>query len=334
MKRSPHDNCLICHKNKAIKTNSHIIPAGLLKNSIGKRNKEEAYRINGQLGTANSYFGRENLKNTSEEIKQDIHARDFYFCPSCESRLGELESKVIPFLTEKILNEKYKNQFVEKTSKSGIRFLEASNIVKTDFLVFVYSVIWRIALLYAEEHEKYSLKEEEMEDIRSLIYSYLYYENHDLINNVLNKYGFALATAESFDPNEGNAAFTVDFLDNPNIYFIYEFIVFLHSVDDPAVATPFYECMNSGSQTIKVSVLTVKQWNRAKELFVKLLANNVIDKQIEQLVNITGKSFLKCQFLLATELATLNDGDTIEMDFFSMCKIAIENISKRLKSSN
>ncbi len=331
MKRSSHDNCLICHKKKATKKNSHIIPAGLLKKSVGKRNKEEAYRIDGSSGTTYSYFGRENLKNTSEELKQDIHARDFYFCPSCESKLGDLESKVIPFLTEKVQDVKYRNQFVEKTSKSGIRFLETLNINRTDFLVFIYSVVWRIALLYDEEHKKYSLKEEEMEDFRFLIYSYLYNENSDLVNDILNKYGFALATAESFEPNEGNATFTVDFLDNPNVYFIYEFIVFLHSVDDPAVATPFYECMNSGSQTIKVSVLTVKQWNRAKEPFIKLLANNVIDKQIEQLVNLIGKPFHECQFLLVTELSTLTSGDTTEMDFFTRCQIAVENISKRWK---
>jgi len=92
--------------------NSHIIPAGLLKRSIGKRNKEEAYKIEGSTAKVESYFGRENLKNTSEEIKQDLHARNYYFCPICETKLGELEGKLNPLFSEKSNNEKYKSQFL------------------------------------------------------------------------------------------------------------------------------------------------------------------------------------------------------------------------------
>jgi hypothetical protein len=97
--RSKENLCLICNLNSSDKTNSHFIPAGLLKSNIGDRNYEEAYTIGvSEQVPITDYFGRSNLNNTDTEIKQNPHASDYIFCSGCENKLADLEHVFLPFL--------------------------------------------------------------------------------------------------------------------------------------------------------------------------------------------------------------------------------------------
>ena len=172
--RKPTDTCLLCCTEHSSKANSHLVPVGLHKNSIGKRNYEESYHIDCVTPEIDVYFGRSNLKNPSTEIKENHHARDFIFCPECEKKLGELEDLVIPFLMDKLRDPKYTGSIKNKTTQGGIPYKEITNLDSKSFQVFIYSVIWRVATRYAQEDNIVVLEENEFEYLRHLIYSFLY----------------------------------------------------------------------------------------------------------------------------------------------------------------
>ncbi|PKP32592.1 MAG: hypothetical protein CVT99_04435 [Bacteroidetes bacterium HGW-Bacteroidetes-16] len=135
--RSKDDLCLICNLYKSDKTNSHFIPAGLLKSNIGERNYEEAYMIGvSEQAPITDYFGRSNLKNTDPEIKQNPHAADYIFCSKCEDKLAELENEFVPYL----------NSLKKKFAGKQDNVLVFGDLNTLRFKVFVYSLIYRLNL--------------------------------------------------------------------------------------------------------------------------------------------------------------------------------------------
>lgn len=114
-------NCLICQKNKADKTGSHIIPQFIIESMINDgaegRNKEQSFRL-GAFGS-NFNFGSsvlpEKLEETlgrpinEEEIEESIagshYVIDNIFCTSCEKKLSVFESlyseKIKPIIERK-----------------------------------------------------------------------------------------------------------------------------------------------------------------------------------------------------------------------------------------
>ena len=49
MNRNPDQLCLLCQDRKAIATNSHWVPACMLKSMIGKRNVEESNLVSTEI---------------------------------------------------------------------------------------------------------------------------------------------------------------------------------------------------------------------------------------------------------------------------------------------
>lgn len=138
--RKPSDKCLLCGREDAIETNSHIIPAALLKSMIGKSDKEHSFIISTASASTDEYFGRNRLDNPSTELKEHHFARDYYFCDECERRLGELESKMCPPLTIHIRDPKFSGNFRSK-STGGLTIKELPKINSDDFNVFFLSIV-------------------------------------------------------------------------------------------------------------------------------------------------------------------------------------------------
>lgn len=83
--------CQLCRRNKANKTNSHIVPAFWLKSQIGERGNEKAYLIT-----------EEPKQNYEENVGAKGIAEDFILCSDCETRLGYVESYFSAEVIQKI----------------------------------------------------------------------------------------------------------------------------------------------------------------------------------------------------------------------------------------
>lgn len=242
--RKPTDLCLICGKNHATQKNSHIVPAALLKSNIGKRGKELSYLIDSSKPNIDEYYGRDRPDNPSTEIKQNHHSRDYYFCPGCEKKLGALESKVIPHLTEKLRDENFSGNY-QPFNLDGLSGKELSKVDSHDFNVLFLSIVWRMALEHQIENDLPSLSPNELEKIRRIIHSYLS-GDVESYNELCDKFATQIFTAESFfevtenlndetvnfDTATANLIAVADWKRKPYIYFVNEFIVLVYSEDD------------------------------------------------------------------------------------------------------
>ena len=120
--REPTQECLLCKRNKATKTGSHLVSHFLIQrffsyDGSSKRDKEvvESFDLTGQdnrtfLGHNVNADIAERLVGhelTDEEVEQEnaksnLLMRDYFFCPDCEARLGIIESYYADILSDKI----------------------------------------------------------------------------------------------------------------------------------------------------------------------------------------------------------------------------------------
>lgn len=113
-----YQDCLICKKEKATKTNSHLIPSFMVAkvcsyDGSGKRGKEvmftmKPYEDKVYVGAVpdtkiEELFDPEKL--TEERIKEELNdntaSKDYIFCPTCEANLSKyLESPYAEYLSK------------------------------------------------------------------------------------------------------------------------------------------------------------------------------------------------------------------------------------------
>lgn len=113
--------------NDANATVSHIIPASLIQNFVGKHYKEEFYSIDAKNGEVDIYFGRDNLNNTSTEIKENRYKEDFILCQDCEDNLAKIEGAFSTNFLQKFREEKSKQNFNVKTNQYAVEILTPLN---------------------------------------------------------------------------------------------------------------------------------------------------------------------------------------------------------------
>ena len=144
MERSKEDNCLLCDYEKAIRTNSHIVPATLLDTVHGKRNMEHSYVFSTSNKTVNEYYGCQNPQEYTTEIKKPIFTYDHILCDDCENYFMKLETLCNTILanidkeqnTDKIKDKHYNDTF----------FKEIQNLNPALIQLYFYSIIWRLII--------------------------------------------------------------------------------------------------------------------------------------------------------------------------------------------
>ncbi len=110
--RTPECQCLLCRKNKADKTGSHLVPHLLIGQTFSYDGSDERDKViveEASLagGARNRYFGRQVYDDTVQELlgrsftddeleseikKPNALTRDYVFCHDCEDRFGVIES--------------------------------------------------------------------------------------------------------------------------------------------------------------------------------------------------------------------------------------------------
>ncbi len=302
--RAKTDDCLICLKNSADKTNSHLIPASLIKHSIGKRDYEQSYQISAFKAKIDEFFGRANINNTSTEIKQNHFARDFYFCSECEKRLGVLEGEIVPYLSEKIKDKKYSSIFLRKTSFVGLPYVELQKTDFVNFQVCIYSIVYRMHLLYSIDYNQQILKHDEVEDLRKITYHFLYGEEETgQLEDLLDHYTFVLLTADKFTNSTKNVALTGDFWDKPNIFMLFEYSVLFYSAydDKDEIKSPLADLYNLYGSQPKIGILTEELWDSILYNLMKLTASDFLNSLGKKLSKVSGFSIEICKALIYQE---------------------------------
>jgi len=232
MHRQATDPCFICLK-PADKKNSHLIPAALLNLSLGKRNYESSFEIDTKKKSIDEYYGRNNLKNHKTEIKQHHWARDHYFCRECESLLGVLEGDILPHITVKLRNPKFRQNYIknEPDIKGGLPVLIPQRIDSMDYNTLILSIIFRVSILYTFEKGIKSLGLSDFEIMRLLLHARLYKDNSEY-DAFCDQFAFILITPEKFLHPTRNLGFTTDFTSRPFIFYLFEFLVLLYPAYD------------------------------------------------------------------------------------------------------
>jgi len=263
-------NCKLCKVNEADKTGSHIVPAFIIKN-LFPRDKEFVYTIGKNI---TSHIGRGILpekieefigKSMTEQERKDNQIPfivDYYFCSSCEKKLGYLES----------LYAKYIHQKIKNASDLEIKFLDKGNLIS----LFWYSVMWRISihnlplkLKLKDERKLQSILNSNLKD------SSLALEQH-LSNNeiVLCKYPIAILFngKDNRERMNGGQITGHGLLRNPYLAFVNEYIILLYfkPTQVNSVKHLLYgiegmyelgEIVNYNSNDIKVNLMSDDNWN-------------------------------------------------------------------------
>ncbi|MBK6526006.1 MAG: hypothetical protein IPG07_10950 [Crocinitomicaceae bacterium] len=105
--------CKLCEQTKALRKNSHIIPAFLLKHMVGERDNEVSLTISS--AGFNDFFLVRNINEEKVEkilieqedvIKPNPYAIDYILCNECENYLGSVEgqcSEIMDKLTDNVV---------------------------------------------------------------------------------------------------------------------------------------------------------------------------------------------------------------------------------------
>lgn len=220
-------NCLLCLKNPADKTGSHMVPHFLSKridNEVcsRERNKELGFRIT--QDTTQSYFGSAVLPDKLEEVYGEVTEElikknnvdgivDNYFCKGCENRFGEVENEYAKTLNKAtIINENYVSE-------------------KTPFIGFLFwtSIIWRLSV---KEKSGFNLKLKEEKKLGRILNKYLISDIRELSYNKndsdLGDIGYKILRSPKFSDKFSTWLHWSPYNERPYSLIIDEYFIFLY----------------------------------------------------------------------------------------------------------
>jgi hypothetical protein len=308
MTRTPKDICLLCKENEANKTNSHWIPAAMIKSMVGKRNVEESYQFsNYQKDKLDVYYGRGNLKNTDPTIKQNHYSLDYIFCSDCEEKLGKLESKVIPIIQDDIRLENKKANYKELIAKNGQTYKECLKLDNHIYRLFFYSVIWRYSLIYRLEDDIELISEEKEEELRIILEEYMN-ENLKDISTDVPDLSFQVYTADSFEDKTEGTVYSEDIYNDPLLIFANEYIILFYE-NGYAVkheySLPIKELvetetiLNDVSKAPKIGFIDNFLFQAINEKMISDATNAILYSLVRKVCECTGKSVVESRYNLA-----------------------------------
>ena len=188
------EKCLLCKKNDADATNSHIITWGLIKEAINRsgfkeRNYETTYSIS-NFDIPKLYTGRSILPEHIEDIlgyqpedkqitnNKDPLSRDNIFCDFCESALGKIESEFIEKVYGKLIKQSFSSTSLDS---KGNKVVELADYHSKLTKLLAYTLFFRTSLV---KLNNVALNPKIHENIRLIILSTLSDDNKILAINI------------------------------------------------------------------------------------------------------------------------------------------------------
>lgn len=283
-------NCIICDKI-ADETGSHIVPASLMKNCIGKHYEEESYEIDSAKATVDIYFGRDNNKNKNPEIKKHHHKEDKILCKSCEKKLGVLERKFSTEFLQKFRNEKFKNNFKSYFLNTGFEIIEPNKINNIEIHAYFYSIILRFCRDVEIKNKKLiMLTENELAKIKSFVNGFLYQQETDYSESISD---FSLILVFDKYSDKGSFIIGLEESENPYIFYFCEVVVqlFTKEVSDKAKFI-FKDCINSINESrAKIVVGPSEFYKDLMQPAQKILMKEIVTNGTNELCGLNGKSY-------------------------------------------
>lgn len=305
--RRKEEKCLICLKNNATQTGSHLMPAGLSAPCDGGRNKEEIIVITINNETK-PYFGPNNYRNNNiihdTTRHRNFNVMDYVFCPSCEKKLAVIENCIIPFLTNTVQSDKFESQ---KITEGGLTYRTYNNVDLAELKLFFYTVIWRLGLQQELNFGTRIFSEKQYNDLRHSVNEHLSFDLKAITNNkkILNNFPLTIITT-NFPNTERDFYNPVIQRNEQLLFFACEYLLhinFSHSVtngsDFDLPNEVFNESVaNKGELPIKIIFLDYSNWSE----FIKKQIAYVIDEKrkfwIESIMNKSGKTYKECDYIL------------------------------------
>lgn len=218
-------NCIICNEPANAK-GSHIVPASLIQNCVGKHYAEESYEIDTSNANIDVYYGRDNLKNTDPKLKQHHYKRDDLLCQCCEKKLGQIESEFSAEFLQKFRNEKFKQNFKCYQLESGLEIIEPNKLTNLKIQAYIYSIILR----YCRTEEALIIQNEsDLSRIKSFLCGFLYEKQDDYINSISE---FNLIITFDKHSTKGSFVFALEEYTNPYTFYFCGAIVQLFTKKD------------------------------------------------------------------------------------------------------
>lgn len=205
-----YNDCLICKREKATKTNSHLIPSFMIAkvcsyDGSGKRDKEvmftmTSYEDKVYVGAVpdtklNELFNQEKLtdERIEKELKDNTASKDYIFCPKCETNLSKyLEAPYAEYYTK-------------------------GNTIQPDIAYFFWlSIVWRMSI---SRQFQFALPEDIELNLGECLKEYIEaVANKQDITPIIEKccFSYRLLRCPSYLPN-GLAYFGARYMDNTKI---------------------------------------------------------------------------------------------------------------------
>lgn len=262
--------CLLCRKNDADKTGSHIIPSFLMKriNGDGKRDNEIGFLIGGSIVT--TYFGRNiyeekrnNITDNEERLESwdNLDTKDYILCKSCEMYFASLESKYAQSMNL---------QFNATTNTIN------KKISPSDAMLFWISIVWRASVT---KHLGIRLNLDLEEKLRTAL------DNNCI--DCLNIH-YALFRSKNYSKESGKGTFAyMDIKDKNVLLIVDEFILILcFKLESDEQTINFFnnkfqfkknnkKVLNNGIKDEEISPISIEDFNKINEKAIHIFIDDM-----------------------------------------------------------
>lgn len=275
--RTKHDDCLLCRRNKATATNSHIYTKWITESMFGDKHNKQG----GRLDTGQFDYG----SKTSDTAKEN-----HILCPECENgRLGRnLETYVATFFYQRYRNPKYTEKFpLEKrfnwlTQEIDCVVCDPATLHPIMFKLYIYSLVWRASISNHPTYKNFKLPEDVEEKLRYALDTFLqgddanatiaYYEAH---KEDFPHFQYNIIT--SIDQTDATANLVTEPLNSSDgVYLMYvnEFIIVFYTKWDGS--RKFDRAFNPGLHPVNLGQIEESEWKG----FVKSAMEMAVDNYV------------------------------------------------------
>ena len=300
--------CIIC-SNDANATGSHIVPASLIQNCVGKHYREESYSIDAKNAEIDVYFGRDNLKNTSPEIKDNHYKEDHILCQECEDNFAKIESAFSTNFLKKFREERYKQNFSVKINQHNVEILTPRNFDHKKIYFYLYSIIYRFCMNSGKKDGEFFIEEVDLENMRLYLHGYLY-EDKLASEEYLKDFNLVI----TFDKANTNGSFisSANQFKNPYLFYFCEPILLLFKGELSAeVQNIFGDYINNITIDQEIKIVTNSEFYESyRSIMSTYLAETFMTNAIINLSELNGKSYEENLVEFTTEMKKFDKNDS------------------------
>jgi hypothetical protein len=253
------NKCKLCLIKVADKTNSHIIPKFLSKRLFENTIPRRTIILE---------------KSGLERIAQDTPKENYILCSNCERKIGIVECYFARILNEMNEFQKHPKNYTFGSIETQ-EFLICNNYRPSQFILFVYSMIWRVSISTNMSFQNYKLVPEFEEQVRLFLDMNLPESNEKFKNNDFHipaELRYTLCVMKAKEMNEDTRGIMIAYQLSESTYllFITEYIIFLY-LDESKTEIAHMTFSITNKEKIVIPLAQTRSW---KDLIHTLMTKN------------------------------------------------------------